>query len=111
MEPGSSIDRIIASVPVIPVLTIKRRSDAVPLARALVAGGLSVLEITLRTEVALDSARAIAAAVPEAVVGLGTILGPDDVARARSVGARFGVSPGLTPQLAAAVSNGDLAFL
>ena len=97
--------------PVIPVLTIERDSDAVPLARALVAGGLPVLEITLRTDAALAAASAIMAEVPDAVVGLGTLLNPADVARARQVGARFGVSPGLTDDLAAAAGEADLPFL
>ena len=85
------ISAIAALAPVVPVLTIERTADAVPLARALVKGGLPVLEITLRTEAALAALAAIAAEVPDAVVGAGTVLRPrqfDDVTRA---GARFAV--------------------
>lgn len=87
---------------VIPVLTIERVEDAVPLARALTAGGLSVLEVTLRTPVALEAIAAIAADVPGAVVGSGTCLTPADVERSANAGAQFAVSPGLTPDLLAA---------
>lgn len=87
---------------VIPVLTIERVEDAAPLARALTAGGLSVLEVTLRTPVALEAISAIAAEVPEAVVGSGTCLTPADVERSANAGAQFAVSPGLTPDLLAA---------
>src|SRR5438034_51711 len=72
---------------VIPVLTIERLEHAVPLARALVAGGVRVLEVTLRTAVAVDAAKAIVAEVPDAVVGIGTILNGDDLARAKALGA------------------------
>lgn len=86
---------------VIPVLTIERVEDAVPLARALTAGGLGVLEVTLRTPVALEAIAAISADVPEAVVGSGTCLTPADVERSAKSGAQFAVSPGLTPDLLA----------
>ena len=92
---------------VIPVLTIEKVEHAVPLAKALVAGGIRTLEVTLRTDAALDAAKAIIAEVPEAIVGIGTILTPDDLARAIDLGAKFGISPGATPELvkAAAVST------
>ena len=92
---------------VIPVLTIEKVEHAVPLAKALVAGGVRTLEVTLRTDAALDAAKAIIAEVPEAIVGIGTILNPDDLARAIDLGAKFGISPGATPELvkAAAVST------
>ena len=92
---------------VIPVLTIEKVEHAVPLAKALVAGGVRTLEVTLRTDAALDAAKAIIAEVPEAIVGIGTILNPDDLARAMDLGAKFGISPGTTPELvkAAAVST------
>jgi 2-dehydro-3-deoxyphosphogluconate aldolase/(4S)-4-hydroxy-2-oxoglutarate aldolase len=83
--------------PVIPVIVIDDLGDAVPLARALVAGGVRVLEVTLRTPVALDAVRAIAGEVEGAIVGVGTIVDGGDFARAISAGASFGVSPGLTP--------------
>ena len=95
---------------VVPVLTIERLADAVPLARALVAGGVRVLEVTLRTPVALEAAKAMIAEVPEAVVGIGTILNADDLARAENVGARFGISPGATPDLLKAAAASGLPF-
>ncbi|MDO9061246.1 MAG: bifunctional 4-hydroxy-2-oxoglutarate aldolase/2-dehydro-3-deoxy-phosphogluconate aldolase [Bradyrhizobium sp.] len=95
---------------VIPVLTIERLADAVPLARALVAGGVRVLEVTLRTLVALPAAKAIIADVPEAVVGIGTILNGEDLARAEDIGARFGISPGATPELLRAAAASALPF-
>ena len=98
------------SATVIPVLTIDRLEDAVPLAKALVAGGVRVLEVTLRTPVAIEAARAMIAEVPEAVVGIGTILNGDDLESARSAGAAFGISPGATPELLKAAATGDLPF-
>ena len=95
---------------VIPVLTIEREADAVPLARALVAGGVRVLEVTLRTPVAIPAAQAIISSVPEAVVGIGTILNADDLARAEALGAVFGISPGATPDLLKAAAASVLPF-
>ena len=95
---------------IIPVLTIERLEDAVQLAKALVAGGVRTLEITLRTPVAIESAKAIMAHVPEAVVGIGTILNADDLARAEGIGARFGISPGGTPDLLKAAAASALPF-
>ena len=95
---------------IIPVLTIERLEDAVPLAKALVAGGVRTLEITLRTPVAIESAKAIMADVPEAIVGIGTILNADDLARAEAIGARFGISPGATPDLLKAAAASALPF-
>ena len=91
-----SPDALMRLCPVIPVLTIERLDDAIPLARALVAGGLSVLEVTLRTPVALEAIALMAAAAPEAVVGAGTVLNAADFDRAARAGARFIVTPGLT---------------
>ena len=85
----------LALSPVVPVLTIPRAEDAVPLAQALVAGGLRVLEVTLRTPAALEAIRRIAAEVPEAVVAAGTVLVADDLKRAAEAGAAFAFSPGL----------------
>jgi 2-dehydro-3-deoxyphosphogluconate aldolase/(4S)-4-hydroxy-2-oxoglutarate aldolase len=102
---------LIRSTPVIPVLTIERVEDAVPLARALVAGGLRSIEITLRTPAAADSARAIIAEVPEAIVGIGTVLSPQDLDTARALGARYALSPGATPDLLEAAAAGDLPFV
>lgn len=95
-----SIENIVGQTPVIPVLTITRAEDAVPLAKALVEGGLKVLEITLRTAAALGAIEAIAHDVPHAIVGAGTVTTPDDLRRAGDAGAQFAVSPGLTEQLA-----------
>src|SRR5438067_2861341 len=95
---------------VIPVLTIERLEHAVPLAQALVAGGVRVLEVTLRTAVAVDAAKAIIAEVPHAIVGIGTILNADDLARAKALGAQFGISPGATPDLLKAAAADNLPF-
>ena len=111
MSAEPPIAAIMRTAPVIPVLTIEREADAVPLARALVAGGLPVLEITLRTDAALAAARAIMAEVPDAVVGLGTVLTPADVDGAQRIGARFIVSPGLTETLCAEADAAGLPFL
>lgn len=100
-----TVDAIIARAPIIPVLTVETVEAAVPLARALVAGGLPVLEVTLRTRVALEVISAMATEVPEAVVGAGTILNPADFDAARRAGAAFIVSPGLTPELARAADG------
>jgi 2-dehydro-3-deoxyphosphogluconate aldolase/(4S)-4-hydroxy-2-oxoglutarate aldolase len=88
--------------PVIPVLAITELESAVPLARALAAGGLRALEITLGTPVALAAIEAMRRAVPDAIVGAGTLTRAVDFAAAGRVGAQFGVTPGLTPDLAAA---------
>lgn len=97
--------------PIIPVITIERTEDAVPLARALVAGGVKALEITLRTPVAIEAARAIIAEVADAIVGLGTVLSAADLARAQMIGARFALSPGATPALLAAAGASKLPFV
>jgi 2-dehydro-3-deoxyphosphogluconate aldolase/(4S)-4-hydroxy-2-oxoglutarate aldolase len=107
---GETIAALFAAAQVIPVLTIERVADAVPLARALVAGGVRVLEVTLRTPVAADAAKAIMAEVPDAVVGIGTILNADDLAQAEKLGARFGISPGATPDLLKAAADSALPF-
>jgi 2-dehydro-3-deoxyphosphogluconate aldolase/(4S)-4-hydroxy-2-oxoglutarate aldolase len=92
-------------VPVVPVLTIERVSDAVPLARALLAGGLPAIEVTLRTKAALDAVRAIAAEVPDMIVGVGTVVKPADVTEAIEAGANFLVSPGTSASLAEALRD------
>ena len=100
-----------ALAPVVPVLTIGRTVDAVPLARALVKGGLPVLEITLRTATALEALKAIAAEVPGVIVGAGTVLKPGQFDQIREAGARFAVSPGCTPALVTAARAAGLPFL
>ena len=97
--------------PVIPVIVLHRLEHAVPMARALVAGGVRVLEVTLRTPVALQAMKAIAAEVPEAIVGAGTLRTTDDVKAAVEAGCRFGVSPGYTPVLARACRDEGLPLL
>ncbi len=106
-----NIDSILDLGPVIPVIVLHRVEDAVPLARALVAGGVRVLEVTLRTPVALDVVRAMCSEVPDAVVGVGTILSAGDLERALDAGAQFGVSPGATPALLSAIRDCGLPFL
>lgn len=102
---------LLASAPVIPVITIDRAADAVPLARALVKGGLRVIEITLRTDAAMEAAKAIIAEVPDAVVGLGTVLTPEDLERARKIGAAFAISPGYSDALLRAAGSSDFAYV
>jgi 2-dehydro-3-deoxyphosphogluconate aldolase / (4S)-4-hydroxy-2-oxoglutarate aldolase len=101
---------IFALAPVIPVITIADAAHALPLARALVAGGLRAIEITLRTDAAVESARAIIAGVPDAIVGVGTVLTPQDLERASKLGAAFAVSPGVTSDLLNAARRSDLPF-
>lgn len=102
---------VLRKVGVVPVLTIDRLDQAVPLARALVDGGLNVLEITLRTGEALQAIREMVRAVPGATVGAGTVLTPDQGAAAMANGARFLVSPGMTPRLIEAASAWPVPFL
>lgn len=97
--------------PVVPVVVLQDAADAVPLARALVAGGLPAIEVTMRTDAALDAIAAIAAQVPEAVVGAGTVLSGDHVTAAVGAGARFLVSPGWTEQLLTAMRDSGVPFL
>lgn len=97
--------------PVVPVIVINKPEDAVPLARALVEGGVRVLEVTLRTAVALDAIARIGREVKEAIVGVGTITRAEDFAAAVAAGARFGVSPGLTPELVEAARASPLPLL
>lgn len=97
--------------PVIPVIVIEKLADAAPLARALVAGGVRVLEVTLRTPVGLAAVRAIASEVEGAIVGVGTITRPEDFSQSLEAGARFGVSPGLTPALIEAARTSPLPLL
>lgn len=97
---SKDIASLLSLSPVVPVLTIARLEDAVPLAQALVEGGLTVLEVTLRTEAALDAITAIARNVPGAIAGAGTVLAAPDLRNAQNAGAKFAVSPGLTEKLA-----------
>ena len=105
------IQEIVSLSPVIPVLTISELEQAAPLARALSAGGLRVLEVALRTPVALAAIEAMRKAVPAAVIGVGTLTRPVDFAAADRVGAQFGVTPGLTPEVAAAARGARFPLL
>lgn len=111
MTSAISIGDVLHTGPVIPVLVIEDEGVAVPLARALLAGGVRVLEVTLRTPAALGAVRAIARDVPEAIVGVGTISREGEFAKAAEAGARFAVSPGITDALIRAAAASDLAYL
>lgn len=103
--------QVMQDAPVIPVIVLHDVAHAVPMARALVAGGIRMLEVTLRTPQALDAMRAIASEVPEAVVGAGTVRSPADAAAAAKAGARFAVSPGYTRAVGQACRDQGLALL
>lgn len=96
---------------VVPVVVLQDAAHAVPLAQALLAGGIDVIEITLRTPCALEAIAAVAREVPDMQVGAGTLLGADDVRRAQDAGARFGLSPGHSPALLHAVAEAGLPFV
>jgi len=108
---SSKARALLATAPVIPVITIERAADAVPLARALIKGGLRVIEITLRTEAAMAAAAAIVTDVPEAIVGIGTVLSAQDLAQAGKAGVAFAISPGQSPELLKAAAEGDLPYV
>lgn len=107
---SQNIDQIMRRAPVIPVIVIDRVEDAVPLAKALVAGGLTVLEVTLRTPAALEAITAMKA-VEGAIVGAGTVLNPAMLDQAVTAGAEFIVSPGLTDALGQAAKAAAIPFL
>ena len=106
-----NIRDIAGLAPVIPIITIDDPATAVPLARALVAGGLPVIEVTLRTDAAVDAARAMISQVPDAVIGLGTVTRRDHIAAALDIGARFLVSPGFSAEIAELARQSELPFL
>jgi len=97
--------------PVVPVVVVEDAADAVPLARALLAGGIGIIEITLRSAAALDAIAAVAAEVPEMLVGAGTVCAPGQVKQAVDAGARFLVSPGSTDRLLDALQETERPFL
>lgn len=105
------VETLMRLAPVIPVVIIEDAKHAVPMARALVAGGIPAIEVTLRTPAALDAIRAIAAEVEGAVVGVGTVLSAKDLHAAEQAGARFAVSPGISPNLLAAADDSALPLL
>lgn len=111
MNKPDPLRQILRRAPVVPVIVVHEIQHAVPLAQALCAGGLTVLEVTLRTPVALNAIQAMRRAVPEAIVGVGTITQPEHFRQAADAGAQFGVSPGLTTELAAAAAGVDWPWL
>lgn len=110
-DPQPGLAAILAAAPVVPVVIVDDLAHAVPLARALVAGGLTAIEVTLRTPVALEAIRAVAAEVDGAVVGVGTVLDHRQLAAARAAGARFAVSPGATEALLDAAAGEGIPLL
>lgn len=109
VQPG--LAPILALAPVVPVVIVEDAADAVPLARALVAGGLKAIEITLRTPAALEAIRRVAGEVEGAVAGAGTVLGSDQFEAVRKAGARFAVSPGATERLLEAAAGSPMPLL
>lgn len=107
----TSAEQILTSGPVVPVIVINKLEHAVPLAKALVAGGVRVLEVTLRTECALEAIRAIAREVPDAIIGAGTVLNPEQLAQVTAAGAQFAISPGLTDALLKAANEGSIPLI
>jgi 2-dehydro-3-deoxyphosphogluconate aldolase/(4S)-4-hydroxy-2-oxoglutarate aldolase len=105
------VETVMRLAPVIPVVVIQDLKAAVPMARALVAGGITAIEVTLRTPVALEAIRAIAAEVEGAMVGVGTVLSAADLDAAQRAGARFAVSPGMSPYLLDAADDHALPLL
>lgn len=108
---GADLAALFKSVPVIPVLVIENASDAVPMARALVNGGLKVLEITLRTAAALTAVTAVREAVPGALVGVGSVIDTLQFSSSQAAGAQFAVSPGSNAELLAAARDSNLPWL
>jgi len=106
----SALD-ILKTGPVVPVIVIHDLDHAVPLAKALVAGGIRVLEVTLRTPVAIEAIRMISEEVPDAIVGAGTVATEDDLDAVAAAGGVFAISPGLTPTLLSAAINGPIALI
>ncbi|WP_047683939.1 MULTISPECIES: bifunctional 4-hydroxy-2-oxoglutarate aldolase/2-dehydro-3-deoxy-phosphogluconate aldolase [Xenorhabdus] len=107
----TSAENILTDGPVVPVIVINEIEHAVPLAKALVAGGIRVLEVTLRTECALAAIPLIAREVPEAIIGAGTVINPKQLAAVTEAGAQFAISPGLTDELLKAASTGSIPLI
>ena len=108
---AARVDAVLSRAPVLPVLSIERVEDAVPLARALVEGGLPVLEVTLRTDAALESITRIAGEVEGAIVGAGTVLDADHLRAVEAAGARFAISPGATAALYRAAEDTAIPWI
>ncbi len=107
----TSAEQIMTAGPVVPVIVINELSQAVPLAKALVAGGVRVLEVTLRTSCAVEAIRAIAKEVPEAIIGAGTVINAEQLAAVTEAGAQFAISPGLTDSLLKAATAGTIPLI
>ncbi|MEQ9878932.1 bifunctional 4-hydroxy-2-oxoglutarate aldolase/2-dehydro-3-deoxy-phosphogluconate aldolase [Pectobacterium aroidearum] len=107
----TSAEQILTTGPVVPVIVVNKLEHAVPMAKALVAGGVRVLELTLRTDCAIDAIRAIAKEVPEAIVGAGTVTNPEQLAAVVDAGAQFAISPGLTEPLLKAATAGNIPLI
>ena len=110
-NPQKGLEAALLKAPIVPVMMIENLKDAVPLARALVQGGLPVLEITLRTATAIDCIKAIVGEVEGAIVGSGTVLTPQQLRQSRKAGCIFAVSPGSTGKLLSAAEDEDIALL
>jgi 2-dehydro-3-deoxyphosphogluconate aldolase/(4S)-4-hydroxy-2-oxoglutarate aldolase len=106
-----SPEEVLNSGPVVPVIVIKNIDHAVPLAKALLAGGIKVLEITLRTDVAIDAIKLISERVTGVLVGAGTVTTPEELEAVTEAGAVFAISPGLTPELLEAANKGSIALI
>jgi 2-dehydro-3-deoxyphosphogluconate aldolase/(4S)-4-hydroxy-2-oxoglutarate aldolase len=105
------IQALFRQAKVLPVVSIDKVAHAVPLAKALLAGGLNAIEVTLRTAAGLGGSEAIAAEIPDMVVGAGTVLSPADLRAVAAAGAKFALSPGSTPQLLAAAKTSSIPFV
>ena len=106
-----SAENIFSQGPVVPVLVVEDVETAVPMAKALVEGGIKVLEVTLRTAAAMDVIKVIAQDVPEAIVGAGTVINAEQLEQVQNAGAQFAISPGLTKDLLEAGNAGDIALI
>lgn len=104
-------EQVLKQGPVVPVIVIKKLEQAVPLAKALLKGGINVLEVTLRTECAMEAIQLIAEEVPEAIVGAGTVINAKQLAEVTQAGAQFAISPGLTDELLMAASQGSIPLI
>ncbi|AJC66220.1 MULTISPECIES: bifunctional 4-hydroxy-2-oxoglutarate aldolase/2-dehydro-3-deoxy-phosphogluconate aldolase [Dickeya] len=107
----TSAEQILTAGPVVPVIVINKLEHAVPMAKALVAGGIRVLELTLRTDCAVEAIRLIAQEVPDAIVGAGTVTNPQQLAEVTAAGAQFAISPGLTEPLLKAATEGTIPLI
>ncbi|MBA0196319.1 bifunctional 4-hydroxy-2-oxoglutarate aldolase/2-dehydro-3-deoxy-phosphogluconate aldolase [Pectobacterium brasiliense] len=107
----TSAEQILTTGPVVPVIVVNKLEHAVPMAKALVAGGVRVLELTLRTDCAIEAIRAIAKEVPEAIVGAGTVTNPEQLAAVVEAGSQFAISPGLTEPLLKAATEGNIPLI